>query len=68
MSSLNWKKMTKQPSKNQSYQFEGTERQRLFLWQHSAINYIYDGKSIEEAVEMANRKYAVDYCSEMLYY
>lgn len=59
--------MTNQPPKNEHYPFESAEH-KLFLWRHSAINYIYDGKTLKQAVEMANRKYSVDYCSEMLYY
>lgn len=41
-------------------------RQLIFLWQHSAINYINDRKSLEESVAMANKKYGVNFDESLL--
>ncbi len=43
------------------------ERQIVFLWRHSAINYINDGKSLYEAVEIANKKYSVNFDESLLF-
>jgi hypothetical protein len=34
-------------------------QQNIFLWHHAVCNYVGDGKSVEEAVEMANKKFGV---------
>lgn len=42
-------------------------RQFIHWWQHAAINYLNDGKSLEEAVAIANKKYSVDFDERFLY-
>lgn len=41
-------------------------RRLIFLFNHSVINYINDGKEIDEAISMANKKYSVDFDETIL--
>jgi hypothetical protein len=49
-----------------SFQTEPINYEKKWMWQHTAINYINEGKTVDEAVEIANRKYNVNFDESLL--